>query len=105
MSLSIIGLMKVTCSAVVLQMSFLMNAHESLVCLLAAVGPTLMAVWSKALPLTARCLSPLSGLATHPGHVGMLLMGASSCDTWLPSLILQVRMSAGSLYQVGLVAI
>ena len=27
------------------------------------LGPALMAVWSKALPLTASCLSPLPGLA------------------------------------------
>ena len=31
-----------------------------------------MAVWPKALPLTARCLSPQSGFETHPGHVRKL---------------------------------
>ena len=31
-----------------------------------------MAVWSKAPPLTARCLSPLPGFEIRPGHVGKL---------------------------------
>ena len=34
-----------------------------------------MAVWSKALPLTASCLSPLPGCSNPgPGHVRMLLV-------------------------------
>ena len=32
-------------------------------------GPALTAVWSKAPPLTPRCLSPLSGFESRPGHV------------------------------------
>ena len=35
-------------------------------------GPALTAVWSKALPLTARCLSPLPGFESQPGHVRKL---------------------------------
>ena len=35
-------------------------------------GPALMAVWSKAPPLTARCLSPLPGFEYRPGHVRKL---------------------------------
>ena len=31
-----------------------------------------MAVWSKALPLTANCPSPLPGLECWPGHVRKL---------------------------------
>ena len=31
-----------------------------------------MAVWSKALPLTASCLSPLSGFVSLPGHARKL---------------------------------
>ena len=34
-----------------------------------ARGPALMAMWSKALPLIASCLSPLSGFESHPGHM------------------------------------
>ena len=34
--------------------------------------PALMAVWSKALPLTASCHSPLSGFKSHPEYVRML---------------------------------
>ena len=37
-------------------------------------GPTLTAVWSKAPPLIARCLSPLPGFESQPGHVGKLLV-------------------------------
>ena len=33
---------------------------------------TLTAVWSKAPPLTVRCLSPLSGFESRPGHVRKL---------------------------------
>ena len=36
------------------------------------IGPALTAVWSKALPLTASCLSLLSGFESHPGHVRQL---------------------------------
>ena len=32
----------------------------------------LMAVWSKALPLTASCLSPFFGFESNPGHVRKL---------------------------------
>ena len=32
----------------------------------------MMAVWSKALPLTASCLSPLFGFESHTGHVRKL---------------------------------
>ena len=32
-------------------------------------GPALTAVWSKAPPLTARCLSPLPGFESRRGHV------------------------------------
>ena len=32
----------------------------------------LMAVWSKALPQTAGCLSPLPGFASRPRHLRML---------------------------------
>ena len=32
-------------------------------------GPAQMAVWPKALPLTASCLSPLYGFESHPGLV------------------------------------
>ena len=32
-------------------------------------GPALTAVWSKAPPLTAHCLSPLPGFESRPGHV------------------------------------
>ena len=35
-------------------------------------GPALTAVWSKAPPLTARCLSPLPGFESRPGHVRKL---------------------------------
>ena len=35
-------------------------------------GPALTAVWPKAPPLTARCLSPLPGFESRPGHVGKL---------------------------------
>ena len=35
-------------------------------------GPALTAVWSKAPPLTARCLSPLPGFEYRPGHVKKL---------------------------------
>ena len=35
-------------------------------------GPALMAVWSKAPPLTARCLSPLPRFEYWPGHVRKL---------------------------------
>ena len=37
-------------------------------------GPALMAVWSKALPLTASCLSPLSGFKSHRRRVKKLPM-------------------------------
>ena len=33
------------------------------------VGPALMAVWSQAQPLTARCLSPLPGFESWSGHM------------------------------------
>ena len=33
-------------------------------------GPALTAVWSKAPPLIALCLSPLPGFKSQPGHVG-----------------------------------
>ena len=33
-------------------------------------GPALTAVWSKAPPLIARCVSPLPGFEYRPGHVG-----------------------------------
>ena len=33
------------------------------------VNDTPMAVWSRMLPLTARCLSPLPGYQSQPGHV------------------------------------
>ena len=36
------------------------------------VGPALTAVWSKAPLLTARCLSPLPGLESRPGHMRKL---------------------------------
>ena len=36
------------------------------------VGPALTAVWSKAPPLTVRCLSPLPGFESRPGHVRKL---------------------------------
>ena len=32
-------------------------------------GPTLMAGWTKALPLTASCLLPLPGFESQPEHV------------------------------------
>ena len=32
-------------------------------------GPALMAMWFKALPLTASCLSPLPRFESHPGQV------------------------------------
>ena len=35
-------------------------------------GPALTALWSKAPPLIARCLSPLPGFESQPGHVGKL---------------------------------
>ena len=35
-------------------------------------GPAMMAMWSKAPPLSARSLSPLSGLDTRSGHVRKL---------------------------------
>ena len=35
-------------------------------------GHALMAVWSRALPLTANCLSPLPVFESHPEHVGKL---------------------------------
>ena len=35
-------------------------------------GPALTAVWSKVPPLIARCLSPLPGFESRPGHVGKL---------------------------------
>ena len=34
--------------------------------------PVLMAVWSKALPMTASCLSPLPGFESLLGHEGMM---------------------------------
>ena len=34
--------------------------------------PALTALWSKAPPLIARCLSPLPGFESQPGHVGKL---------------------------------
>ena len=36
------------------------------------IGPALTAVWSKAPPLTVRCLSPLSGFESRSGHVRKL---------------------------------
>ena len=36
------------------------------------VGPALTAVWPKASSLTARCLSPLPGFESRPGHVRKL---------------------------------
>ena len=36
------------------------------------LGTTLMAVWFKALPLTASCLSPLPGFESWPGYVRKL---------------------------------
>ena len=36
--------------------------------------PALMAMWSKALPLTARCCSPLPQFKSRPAHVGKLPM-------------------------------
>ena len=36
------------------------------------MGPALTAVWSKVLPLTAHCLSPLPGFESWPGHVRKL---------------------------------
>ena len=35
-------------------------------------GPSLMDEWSKELPLTASCLSPLPGFESRPGHVRRL---------------------------------
>ena len=35
-------------------------------------GPALKTVRSRALPLTASCLSPLSSFESHPGHVRKL---------------------------------
>ena len=35
-------------------------------------GPALTAVWSEAPPLTVRCLSPLPGFESQPGHVRKL---------------------------------
>ena len=35
-------------------------------------GPALVAVWSKALPLTASCLSPLPQFKSRPGNVRKL---------------------------------
>ena len=35
-------------------------------------GGALMAVWSKELPLTASCPSPLPGFEAQPGHVRKL---------------------------------
>ena len=35
-------------------------------------GPALTAVWSKAPPLTVRCLSPLPGFESRRGHVRKL---------------------------------
>ena len=35
-------------------------------------GPALMAMWSEALPLTARCPSPLPAFVSWPGHVRQL---------------------------------
>ena len=36
------------------------------------IGPALMAVWSKALPLAANYLSPLHGFESRPRHVRKL---------------------------------
>ena len=35
-------------------------------------GPALMAMWSKAMPLTASCLSDVSGFESHRDHVRKL---------------------------------
>ena len=42
------------------------------VSLLSILGPALTAGWSKAPPLTARCLSTLPGFESRPGHVRKL---------------------------------
>ena len=51
------------------------DSNLSILCICALffeVGSALMAVWSKAMPLTASCLSPLSESESHPGHVSHL---------------------------------
>ena len=40
--------------------------------LIAVLEPVLTGVWSKAPPLTARCLSPLPRFESRPGHVRKL---------------------------------
>ena len=40
--------------------------------LVSVSGPTLMAMWSKALPHTVSCHSPLSRFGSHSGHVRKL---------------------------------
>ena len=49
-------------------------------------GPALMAVWSKALPLTASCLSPLPGFESLPGQVAsdLGLGGGFRRVLWFP---------------------
>ena len=43
------------------------------------LGPVLVALWSKALPQTASCLSALPGFEFRPGHVRKLLVTWGSC--------------------------
>ena len=45
-----------------------------IILILPVTGPALMAVWSTALPLTASCVSPLTGFKSHSGLVGKLLV-------------------------------
>ena len=54
----------------VVEIGFLCNVIDTR----ALIGPcsNVTSVWSKATPLTARCLSPLPGFESRPGHVRML---------------------------------
>ena len=71
----------------------------------ALAGPALMAVWSKALPLTAvaSCLSPLPGFESRPGHVRKLpvTLGKAVVFARYSDFLNQLQLASHDLPQHG----
>ena len=71
-TLSLVGAQYLFCDPVI---TATMCARAMMACPVGLyAGPALMAVWSKAPPLTARCLSPLPGFKSRPGYLRKLLV-------------------------------
>ena len=58
-----------------------------------------MAVWSKALPVTAYCFSPLSRFESHPGHVRRLPVTLSHALVfdWYSGFLHQLQLASRGL--------